>query len=297
MNRRQFLTRGAAATAALGTPLGAIAEAVAGLAVPAPKAVQKISSQEPIIPGRDLDEKLDNMEKWGFDGIEFWGGPGLANNLSNVQRSLKNHKIKISAVCAGYEGVIISDQQPERDKANRTLKEILTVAGELGATGVVCVPAFNGQTKLDFVEGRKVLIDQLKDIGEHAVKVKSRLLIEPLDRYEAWFLRLLSDGAAIVKDVDSEGVRMMGDMYHMGIEETSDEGAFLSAAKYVHHVHLASYKRNLPGQDERDFKSGFKGLKTIGYQDFMSLECGVIGDKMVEIPKAVKFLRKQWKDA
>lgn len=35
----------------------------------------------------------------------------------------------------------------------------------------------------------------------------------------------------------------------------------------------------------------------IGYQDFRSHECGVIGDKMVEIPKAVKFLRKQWQDA
>ena len=62
-------------------------------------------------------------------------------------------------------------------------------------------------------------------------------------------------------------------------------------------MHLASRKRNLPGQDERSFIDGFKGLKYIGYQDFCSLECGVEGDREVEIPKAVKFFREQWEQA
>ena len=90
---------------------------------------------------------------------------------------------------------------------------------------------------------------------------------------------------------------MMGDFYHMYIEETSDLGAFISGGKHVHHVHLASRKRNLPGQDERSFIDGFKGLKYIGFQDFCSLECGVQGDAEVEIPKAVRFLREQWEKA
>jgi len=83
----------------------------------------------------------------------------------------------------------------------------------------------------------------------------------------------------------------------MYIEETSDMGAFLSAGSYLRHVHLASIKRKLPGQDERDFTNGFKALKMIGYQDFCSLECGVLGEREVEIPKAVKFLRSQWAKA
>jgi sugar phosphate isomerase/epimerase len=83
----------------------------------------------------------------------------------------------------------------------------------------------------------------------------------------------------------------------MFIEETSDLGAFISGGKYVHHVHLASRKRVLPGQDERSFVEGFKGLKHIGFQDFCSLECGVQGDREVEIPKSVRFLREQWEMA
>lgn len=53
----------------------------------------------------------------------------------------------------------------------------------------------------------------------------------------------------------------------------------------------------LPGQDERKFVDGFKGLKWIGYQDYCSFECGVRGDAMVEIPKSMAFLREQWAKA
>ena len=87
---------------------------------------------------------------------------------------------------------------------------------------------------------------------------------------------------------------MMGDFYHMFFEETSDLGAFISGGDYVHHVHLASRIRVLPGQDDRQFIDGFRGLKLIGYQDFCSLECGCQGDAEVEIPKSVQFLRDQW---
>jgi sugar phosphate isomerase/epimerase len=123
------------------------------------------------------------------------------------------------------------------------------------------------------------------------------MMMEPLNRGEAWFLRQLADAASICRDVNSPGIGMMGDFYHMRIEETSDCAAFLSAGKYVHHVHLASRARNLPGQDERSFIDGFRGLKMIGYHDFCSLECGCIGDPEIEIPKSFAFLKRQWSEA
>jgi sugar phosphate isomerase/epimerase len=89
----------------------------------------------------------------------------------------------------------------------------------------------------------------------------------------------------------------MGDFFHMFIEETSDLGAFISGGSYLHHVHLASRTRNLPGQDERQFVDGFRGLKWIGYQDYCSFECSVRGDPQVEIPKSMAFLRGQWAKA
>lgn len=291
INRRTLLVSGAGAAAALGL------EASGAQARPKKReAKQNISSQEGIIPGKDLPEKLAKMEKWGFDGIEVGGG-GLAGRVKEIQNALSNSSIKISAICAGFQGALASEKPEERAKCVSTMKEILTAAGELGSTGLIYVPAFNGQTTLNHVEARKVIIDQLPDLADHAQKAGTRLLLEPLNRGETWLIRQCADSAAICRDVNHPACCCMGDMYHMYIEEPNDMGAFISARDYVHHVHLASIKRNLPHQDQRDFRNGFAALKLIGYQDFMSLECGVLGDREVEIPKTVKFLRKQWEQA
>ncbi|BCW97330.1 MAG: hypothetical protein KatS3mg024_0157 [Armatimonadota bacterium] len=293
ISRREFLAGGAVAGAGLvaGMPTNA-----AEKAKKEPKAVLKISSQEGVIPGRDLSEKLAKMEAWGIEGLEVGGG-GLPGRVSEIQNALKNSNVRVSAICAGFRGVPISQDEAVRKEFVASAKEILAAAGELGSTGLIVVPAFNGQTELGHVEGRKVLVDLLPELGEFAVQHKTRILLEPLNRGEAWFLRLLADAAAICRDVGHPGVMMMGDFYHMAKEETSDLGAFISAGKYLHHVHLASRTRKLPGQDERSFVEGFKGLKMIGYQDYCSFECGVEGDRDVEIPKSVKFLREQWEMA
>ena len=291
MDRREFMVSGAAAGIAVA--LGAASRAQSA---GAPKAVLKISSQEGRIPGRELSEKLDRMEKWGIVGLEPGGG-GLPGRVESLKRALSGRNVKISAVCAGYSGCLISHEESERKKAMDTIKELLTAAGELGSTGLIVVPAFNGQTNLCNREARKILIDLLPELGDHAHQHGTRVLLEPLNRGEAFFLRQLADAAAICRDVNNPGVAMMGDFYHMAIEETSDMGAFLSAGKYLHHVHLASRRRNLPGQDDRDFTDGFRGLKMIGYQDYCSFECGCIGDPEVEIPKSVRFLRDQWAKA
>ncbi len=125
----------------------------------------------------------------------------------------------------------------------------------------------------------------------------TRLIMEPLNRNEAFFLRQVADAASIARDCTSHGVCVMGDFYHMFFEETSDLGAFISGGPRVHHVHLASRDRVLPGQDQRQFIDGFRGLKWIGYQDYCSFECSVRGDPRIKIPKSMAFLREQWAKA
>jgi sugar phosphate isomerase/epimerase len=119
---------------------------------------------------------------------------------------------------------------------------------------------------------------------------------------ETFFLRQLADAASICRDCHSPGICMMGDFYHMAHEETSCMGAFLSAGPYLHHVHMASKNRRvLPGQEPEEdgprYLDGFRGLKYIGYRDYCSFECGVEGDKMVEIPRSMAFLRREWEQA
>ncbi len=276
--------------------LGAIAASAVGAQEPEKQAVLKLASQEWHIPGDTLKEKVDRMAEWGFIGLEVGGG-GLWDRVDEINGALEGAPVGMSAICAGFESCLIHHDEAERRKCVDSAKRILTAAGEIGSTGLIMVPAFNGQTELPNHEARPILIDLLKELGEHAIAAGTRVILEPLNRGECFFLRQLADGAAICRDVDSPGVAMMGDFYHMYIEETSDLGAFISAGDYCHHVHLASRRRVLPGQDERSFVDGFKGLKWIGYQDYCSLECGCDGDRMVEIPKSVAFLKEQWEQA
>jgi sugar phosphate isomerase/epimerase len=291
IDRRGFFLGTAAAAATLAAGRRALAEDA-----PQGKAVLKLSSQLGVVPGKSDAEKIAKMQKWGFQGVELPGG--IVGQEKKWEDALKDTDLKYSAVCWGScNGALVSEDPERRKDGLKQLKEVLTSAGQLKTTGVIYVPAFNGQTKLTCQEIRSVLMEILPEIGEHAVKANSRLLFEPLNRKEAYFLRLLADAAAICRDANSPGICLMGDFYHMGIEETSDLGAFLSAGSRLHHVHLASRSRVLPGQDERTYVDGFRGLKMIGYQDYCSFECGCKGNREVEIPKSMAFLRDQWAKA
>jgi len=291
LNRREFLT-----VSAITGVLGAASPAARAFTLPDPpqKARLRLSCQEGVAPGKSVAEKLDFLEANGFEGFEP-GGRGLAKRVEELQRALEGRKIKISAVCAGFEGVLISEQESERQKALDSMKGILTAAGALKSTGMIMVPAFHNQTKLGHQESRELLIKLLGELGDHAQKAGTRVLLEPLNRKECHFLRQVADGAAICRDVNNPGVAVMGDFWHMTWEETSDMAAFIAAGKYLHHVHMASRKsRKMPGEDEGDnYVDGFKGLKIIGYQDFVSFECGCKSDRTKAIPTAAKLLREQ----
>jgi sugar phosphate isomerase/epimerase len=296
-NRRNFLQKlsiGGAALA-IGTPViqSCVSSGSEKSANESPGL--KLSCQENVAPGESLQEKLDFLEANGFSGFEQGCG-GILQRADEISKALKGRKIQISVACAGFEGVLISEKPEVQKQAMDSIKQALTNAGQLGALGLIVVPAFNGQTTMPFVEARALLVEQLKELADHAAKQNTRIILEPLNRKEAWFLRMVADAASICRDVNGEGVGCMGDFWHMTWEETSDMGAFLSAGKYLTHVHCASREtRNMPGEDSNDqYIDGFRGLKMIGYKNYVSLECGSKGDKLVTIPAAVKLLNEQW---
>ena len=261
----------------------------------------KISFQEGIPPGENLNEKLDFMESLGVVGFEP-GGRGLAGRVTEIQDALKNRNITVSAICAGFDGFILAEDPAVKEKFDTTMREIVAAAGELGSTGVIMVPAFNGQKPClpHTMETRDYLCEQLHELGEYALKCGTTVILEPLNRRECFYLRLVADAAAIARDAQSEGVKCMGDFWHMQ-EETSDYGAFMSAGtKYLQHVHIASRGRRLmPGEDAEkdDYRDGFRALKQMGYDKFITLECGTKGERKDTVTAAVELIRAQWQEA
>ncbi len=303
MDRRSFLTTAAAGTAALAAAslLPGCAAASGDRKKAGSDLELKLSFQEGIAPGESLAEKLDFMESLGVVGFEP-GGRDLASRVKEIQDALGGRTIKVSAICAGFEGFILAEDQAVKELFDKTMREIVVAAGELGSTGVIMVPAFNHQTpcRPHTLDTRKFLCEQLHDLGEFALEHGTTVILEPLNRNEAFYLRQVADAAAIARDADSKGVKAMGDFWHMS-EETSDYGALMSAGKeYLQHVHIASRgRRVMPGEDgEKDsYVDGFRALKELGYDKYVSFECGTKGDRATTVTEAVNLLRQQWAEA
>ena len=289
----------AATTISLGTPLTALASC----APAAKKKAQtplRLSFQEWTAPGESLAERLDYMEQHGIVGFEP-GGNGLASRVDEIQQALNGRDIKVSAICAGFGGFILAEDPAAKAEFDSTMREIVAAAGQLGSVGVIMVPAFNGQKPCmpHTLDTRKYLCEQLHELGEYAVAHNTTVILEPLNRGEAFYLRQVADAAAICRDSDSKGVKCMGDFWHMQ-EETSDYAAFMAAGDALQHVHIASRgARVTPGEDgeKDDYREGFRALKEMNYAGYVSFECGCRGDKAVVLPAALDLLRKQWEEA
>jgi sugar phosphate isomerase/epimerase len=300
MDRRDFLKStmvGAAGVAIASSPIAALSSCT-----PKKEACcnteLKISFQEGTAPRQSLNEKFDYMESLGVVGFEP-GGRGLAGRVNEIQQALNGRNIKVSAICAGFGGFILAEDPAVKAEFDSTMREIIAAAGELGSTGVIMVPAFNGQTpcKPHTRETREYLCEQMHELGEFALKHNTTVILEPLNRNEAHYLRQVADAAAICRDSKSAGVKCMGDFWHMS-EETSDYAALLAAGpEYLQHVHIASRgNRKMPGENgEVDYYvDGFRALKQMGYDKYVSFECGCNGDKEILVPAAVELLRSQW---
>ena len=302
MDRRSFLgsaAAGIAGAAVLSTPAGLLTSCASGTGTKKSPEL-RLSFQEGTAPGESLNEKFDYMEKLGIVGFEPHGKQ-LLKRAEEFRQALSGRNITVSASCAGFDGFILAEAPAVKASFDSSMRGLIAAAGEIGSTGVIMVPAFNGQKPCmpHTMETRDYLCEQLHELGEYALKHNTTVILEPLNRKEAFYLRLVSDAAAICRDADSEGVRCMGDFWHMQ-EETSDYAAFISAGKYLQHVHVASRgQRRMPGEDGQldNYIDGMRALKELDYQNYISFECGTAADRNVVVPAAVELLRSQWEQA
>lgn len=301
-DRRNFIKTSLAGSAALAIGgCNSVASSKTNLTDKSLNAKLNISFQEGTAPGANLKEKFDFMEEHGVVGFEPHGKP-LLERKEEFKEALKGREIKVSAICAGFDGFILSTDPEIRKLCRDSMEQLIIAAGEIESTGVIIVPAFNAQVPVmpHTQETRDFLCEQFDEMGTLAQQHGTTVILEPLNRREAFYLRQLADAASICRDINNPGVTCLGDFWHMTWEETSDYAAFITAGEYLQHVHIASRKRrSMPGEDgEADnYVDGFKGLKKIGYDKYVSFECGCKGDREVVVPAALELMRKQWEEA
>lgn len=261
------------------------------------------------IPGNEIAQKLDFLEENGFKAVEIQSGNWPIENCDAMIEAMKGRELFISTACGPSD--FSHAEEEKREAEVRKFLPIIEALGKMKAVGLIICPA-RSKPGLGLWELREDFVNNTgRRLAEHAHKHGTSIVLEPLRRNETPFLRQVADGAAIARDT-GPGCTVMGDFWHMGLEETSFMGAFISAGDLLTHVHIAGLKeRIIPGihPEHDNYIDGFKGLKLIGYQGAISFEGGWPRDpanpkkKLTEaerirlIHNMVKLLKEQWEMA
>jgi sugar phosphate isomerase/epimerase len=142
-------------------------------------------------------------------------------------------------------------------------------------------------------EDRRVLLDALEELGEHADAEGTLVLLEPLNRYEDHMLNRVGQAVELCEGVGLPSVKVMGDLFHMNIEEDDLGETIRRAGSHIAHVHLADSNRLQPGAGHTDFAGAFGALRGVGFDGFMAMECGIRGDAREALPEVAGHLRSQ----
>ncbi len=260
----------------------------------------KLAVQEGLVPGNSLADKVALAEDIGFEGMEFWGRD-IGERVAEIKAAFKGRRIKPSTICAGYSGTLVTSDPELRRQAKEGILQRLQVAAELGMVGIIVVPVFNNLKNIPDLTpyktaqrlGEELLAAQLDELVPQVEKLGGPcILLEPLNRYEANFLSLQEKGAEFVRRVNSPGLALICDFFHMNIEETNTAETLRKVGDVCRHVHLADNTRKEPGTGTIDFKAGFTALKEVGYKDYMAFECGISGpDARACLAKSVRYLK------
>ena len=258
----------------------------------------KLSCQEHLLPGAGILEKWEFAASAGFDGIELHGTRDWRERLDDLGDA-RDRGAVFSSVCL-IDDRFIGDLDPERRReAVEHMKDLLSGIAELGGVGAITPAAF-GQSSTALPpfeaprapeEDRRVLLEGLEELGEHAENEGTLVLLEPLNRYEDHMLNRLEEGVELSKAVGRDSVRVMGDLFHMNIEEVDMAEAIRRADGYLAHVHLADSNRAHPGAGHMDFAPAFGALREIGFDGYLAMECGIRGDPKTVLPQITRRLR------
>jgi sugar phosphate isomerase/epimerase len=253
-----------------------------------------------MLDGKSLVEKFHFAQSVGFDGIELRGaGEGrFADRLDEV-RAARSAGVVIPSVCVMMDHFIGDFDRERRLDARENMKILLSVIVEAGGFGAITPAAFGMfSRKLPPYtpprspdEDRAVLLEELHALGEHAAEVGAVLLLEPLNRYEDHMVNTLAQATSLVTELGQESVRVIGDTFHMSIEEANLDSSIRDAAPVLSHIQLGDTNRLEPGAGHLDWPGLLRALDAIGYDGWLAMECGLSGRPEDVLPGVSTLLR------
>lgn len=225
--------------------------------------------------GEDISKSIDRVARFGYDAIELVGEPAELDG-DRIRKLADDAGIAVSSISSVYtaERDLAHPDQEVRKKAVQYVRDLADLAAASGAQTIIIAPTavMKTQPLAPRDDERRWAIEGMREGGEYAASVGVNLTLECWNRYETYWLNRLEQAVELWNEVGLSNGGVMGDTFHMNLEESSIPDAFRQTGSLLNHVHLADTNRAAPGQGHMDFAAILQALADIDYQGYLSFE-------------------------
>ena len=236
---------------------------------------------------------LEKIKKTGYDGVEIPLFDGDAEHYKKIKKELDNLGLGCTAVT-----VVNADTNPISPDASIRKAGLERIKWALDMTSVMggdllagpyhsALGVFSGQPPT--ADERKRAIEVLTQAADHAQKVKVKIAIEYLNRFECYFLTNALDAKNLVREINHPYFGTMYDTFHANIEEKNISQAIASMEDTYVHVHISENDRGTPGSGHVHWDETFKALRKAKYDGWLTIEA--FGRALPDLAAATKIWR------
>jgi D-psicose/D-tagatose/L-ribulose 3-epimerase len=230
----------------------------------------------------------------GYDGVEVPVFEGEERHYAWLRSRLAEEGLSATVV-----GIIpdearnpISADAASRQGGADHLAWLVDCSAALGAE-LICGPfhsplgQFSGRGPT--AEERARCAEAHQVMADRAAAAGLRLAVEPLNRFECYFLNTAEQAADLVNSVSRPNYRYLYDSFHANIEEKDPIGAVRSSSNQIGHVHISENDRGAPGEGHIDFAGALSALKAAGYDGWLTVEA--FGQALPDLAAATRVWR------
>jgi D-psicose/D-tagatose/L-ribulose 3-epimerase len=219
---------------------------------------------------------LPEIRRHGFDGVEVPLFRPVDFALQDIRKGLQENGLECT-ICSVIPGGLnmISDDAAVRQKTRRHMEDCIRTAAEVGAK-IMAGPLYS---PVGYLPGRRRTADEWKwavdcyqSLGPVLAKHGVTIAIEPLNRFETYFLNTAADAVALCDQINHPNVGILFDTFHANIEEKNIGAAYRAVARHLKHVHTCENDRGIPGSGHVEWKDVFQALHDIRYDGWLTIE-------------------------
>ncbi len=225
--------------------------------------------------GEPITESIARISRCGYDAIEMLGEPEQFNT-KEVNMLCDASGICVSSICSIFteERDMIHPDAKIRRKAMDYVYSVIDFAAELKAKRVIISTTACGKiTPLVNIEQEtEWAVENVRLAADYAAHSDVVLALESWNRYETYMADSLDKVSKLSKLIDRPNVGIMGDTFHMCMEEANLSEVIRQHAGEFVHFHLADSNRAAPGKGHLDFRPILQALKDINYTGYLVFE-------------------------